>query len=81
MTRVTIDPELASEVSAIIHECVPDTRILFAKATLSDLDGADLEKLMSAAFLMGYGEGLKDASGYVDGAEPSALMQWGEKQP
>lgn len=80
MSIVTIQPELASLVSGRIFANVPDTRILFAEESLEFLDGSDLEKLMMAAFLMGYGDGVNDAADFAFSNEQSELMKWAEKQ-
>jgi hypothetical protein len=74
--HVTIDPQLASAVSARIHAHVPDARIFFAKESLEALTGHDLEQLMMAAFLMGYGDGYRDSADYCSGSPESELLAW-----
>lgn len=68
-------PFLFSEISARLHAADANLREVCAMPELCALSGSDLERLLIAAYLMGFGAGIGEALDEQDG-NPSDLMKF-----
>jgi hypothetical protein len=73
VTAGHLPPELASEVSARLHAFGPAMQYLLRE------NDPDLERLLAAVWLHGYGSGAGEALEALDGNE-SAIFTWASRR-